>query len=71
MDLRAAREAVGLLASMIGEIMEDNVGAALAVVAPQPADWSARLTEAGEDISTLGRALAVIGRRAGDVDLGL
>lgn len=71
MELRAAREAVHLIATLIGTIMEDNVDAALAVMVPQPRDWSARLTSAGEDIAVLGRALAVIGRRAGDVDLGL
>ena len=70
MDLRAYREAVSLLATMIGEIMEDNVDSALALAAPQPMDWSTRLSTAGEDIAVLGRALGVIGRRAGDVDLG-
>lgn len=71
MDLVTAREAVSLIATMIGEIMEDHVDGAVAVVVPQPAKWSATLASAGEDISVLGRALGVIGRRAGDIDLGL
>lgn len=64
MDRETADEATRLIALLIGEIMEDHVDNALAVVVPQPLDWSTRLTAAGEDIAILGRALAVIARRA-------
>lgn len=65
MDHQSARNAVTLIALLIGEIMEDHAGAAIAPPATPPAAWSGRLTQAGEDIETLGRALSVFGRRYG------
>src|SRR5205807_2184443 len=68
MDREAATEALSLIALLIGEIMEDDVDSALTVPVLQGSDWSLRLTLAGEDIAVLGRALAVIARRAGEID---
>jgi len=44
MDRQTAREAVSLIALMIGEIMEAHVDSALAPLVPQPINWSVRLT---------------------------
>jgi hypothetical protein len=67
MDLETAREATSLIATLIGEIMEDHVMLALSAGDEAPADWPAVLEQAGEDIADLGKAIAVIARR-GQID---
>jgi hypothetical protein len=62
LDCKTAEDAMGLLAVMIGELMEDHVD--MAISAPLAADAAARLRQAGEDISRLAAAMQVIARRA-------
>lgn len=61
MDQETAREVTTLLATLIGEIMEDHID--LALFTDAPSDRALRLREVGEDIATLARALDVIARR--------
>jgi hypothetical protein len=62
LDRKTAEDAMGLLAVMIGELMEDHVD--MAISAPLAADAAARLRRAGEDITCLAAAMQVIARRA-------
>jgi len=58
----AARECARLLATLIGEIMEDH--APLALAPPPGSGWAERLRDAGEDIATLAAAIAIVGDRS-------
>lgn len=61
-------EAVPLLATAIGMIMEDHVDAAVTTKDPgaRSTDRAGRLAEAGNDIATLAEALSVLLRRRGE-----
>src|SRR5258705_13988319 len=61
MDQATAKEVTTLLATLIGEIMEDHID--LAIFTTAPADRAGRLLTAGEDIPPLARAMDVIARR--------
>ena len=62
MDRKTSDETIGLLALLIGEIMEDHVQ--LAVSAPLSAGAVKRLAQAGEDIGRLTAAMEVVGSRS-------
>jgi hypothetical protein len=64
MDRAELREAARLIATLIGEIMEDHVDLALTAGDDGSAHWPVRLQRAGADIADLARAIAVLGRRA-------
>jgi hypothetical protein len=68
MDRQAIREAARLLASLIGEIMEDHVELALTAGEAGPTDWPEHLQRAGADIADLAKAIAVLCRRAESAD---
>jgi hypothetical protein len=60
-DGKDALEASRLIATLIGEIMEDHVDIALSPAAE--GDWPSELRQAGEDIACLASAIAIITRR--------
>ena len=66
MDRETAHEATHVLATLIGEIMEDHV--AMALSPPVGGNWPGALRRAGEDIATLAAAIAVITRRSEKAD---
>ncbi len=62
MERRTARAALDLLATLIGEILEDHVD--LALTSPFDPRGAEPLRQAGADIAALASAIAVIGRRS-------
>ena len=64
MDQATAREAGEVLATLIGEIMEDEVDLALTAGGQGDGlDRVVRLRLAGEDIAALATAIEIVGRR--------
>lgn len=63
MDRQTARVASALLATLIGEIMEDHVDLALTAGPSTIGDWPRLLVLAGQDITTLAAAIEIVARR--------
>jgi hypothetical protein len=63
-DRKTAREVSRLLATLIGEIMEDHAEIALSLDFATARRDAQRLARAGEDIAGLAGAIEVIARRA-------
>ena len=64
MDRKTAREVSRLLATLIGEIMEDHVELALSLDSAAVREGADRLARAGHDIAGLAGAIEVVARRA-------
>ena len=62
MDAKTADLIARALGTMIGKIMEDSVGLALAP--PPGRAWSETLIDAGHDIAALAATISIIQRRS-------
>lgn len=65
LDANITREAVRLLGSVIGAILEDTAPTALRPGLTSVEDYTSLLLATGQDVSTLAAAIGVLTRRTG------